>query len=39
MELEFYITLYQKGATIEIDNGRVTAINPPEKGVAYEINN
>ena len=29
MELEFYITLYQMGATIDIENGRVTAINPP----------
>ena len=34
MECEFYINLFEEtGATVEIDNGRVTAINPPEEGV------
>ena len=31
-ELEFYIKLYKMGATIVVENGRVTEINPPGEG-------
>ena len=31
--LEFYLRLYEEtGATVEINDGRVVAINPPKQG-------